>query len=305
MTLEQADRHCRNGAIAGYITAVVTLLVVFVALMLGGGGELDAFADPWSFLDGVFVAICAYFIRRHSRAAALILVFYYIVSKVIITVETATYNHLVVGGIFLYFFARAVQGTWAWHRLQRAADPAYRAAPRWAYWTGIPAGVLLLLVVALGAAIEFGLATSTRVVTGEELSDSQRSFLLEQGILLPDEKVEFFYSVGLFSIEDEGNLLTDQRVVSYERLEDGLAIYASRSDELSAVNIVEEGKGTTNTVLEIWRTDGEGFRVQLSPEESGDLRFLRRLRERIPAAAASEAVKVDVEAEPGVPESVD
>jgi len=301
MTLEQADRHCRNGSIAAWISAGATLFVVLMARLAGGGGSLAYFADPWNLFDAVFVAACAFFIRRHSRAAAISLLVYFILSKIIITMETGGTGHLVVGFVFIYFFFRAAQGARAWHRLQLEADPAYRAAPRWVYWIGIPSGVLLLLMIGLGIALEFGIATSTRVVSGGEIRESERTFLLDQGILQPDEKIELFYSIGPFSIEDEGNLLTDRRVVSYERTDGELEIYEAASGELRDVSIVQEGSGTENTILEILKSDGDGFRVQLSPEESGDLKFLRRLRERIPAidpadadALADEAAEVPV-----------
>lgn len=282
MTLEQADRCCRHGAVAAWISAGATLFIVLVAMLVGaGGGALELFNDPFNLFDVVFLAACAWFIRRHSRAAALLLFVYFLMGKVYFTLETGNYAQLAFAAIFLWFFGRAVFGSYAWHRLERAGNPDYRPPSRWSFWLGIPLALFAFAVTLLGMFMELGFATPTHVIEGSALSAEQRAFLLAEGILHPQESAELFYSIGPFGIEDEGNLLTDRRVVSYERIGGELTVYEAASEQVVAVDIVQEGSAAADTIAEIYTRDGSGFRVQLSAEGNGDLRFIRRLRDRI------------------------
>src|SRR5688572_949996 len=72
------------------------------------------------------------------------------------------------------------------------------------------------LLLALMLVDQFGLTPSTKVVAGTEMKSSDLRYLRSADIIEDDETVLFFYSTGLVSIRDEGNVLTDRRVISYE-----------------------------------------------------------------------------------------
>ena len=133
---------------------------------------------------------------------------------------------------------------------------------------------------------ESGAFVSPEVTAGDKLSKSDLQLLLDEGIIRPDETVLYFYSTGLTSISDDGNLLTDKRVVSYERIEGVLEVYAAKYEDVAEIIVVEEGNFIDDTIVEINTTDDDVFLLFLSPLEEGDQTFINELRSRIPSKPA-------------------
>lgn len=67
----------------------------------------------------------------------------------------------------------------------------------------------------IGAAEMMGFLPPSSIVTGKQLSQYNKKILLENKYVSGDEEIIYFYSAGLFRIKEDGNLLTDQRVISY------------------------------------------------------------------------------------------
>ena len=128
---------------------------------------------------------------------------------------------------------------------------------------------------------EFGVFPSSAVVNGNELPQRYLAYLVSEGIVAPDEKVQMFYSAGITSISGDGNLLTDKRVISYERINGKLSVYAAYIENISDVKIVQNGDFLNDTIIGVWTTDGGGFRLFLSVEDSGDTRFINEIKTRI------------------------
>tara|TARA_R110001592_G_scaffold336140_3_gene621419 strand:- start:14487 stop:14918 length:432 start_codon:yes stop_codon:yes gene_type:complete len=128
---------------------------------------------------------------------------------------------------------------------------------------------------------ESGAFVSPEVTAGDKLSKSDLQLLLDEGIIRPDETVLYFYSTGLTSISDDGNLLTDQRVVSYERIEGVLEVYAAKYEDVAEIIVVEEGNFIDDKIVEINTTDDDVFLLFLSPLEEGDQTFINELRNRV------------------------
>jgi hypothetical protein len=138
------------------------------------------------------------------------------------------------------------------------------------------AGLLALIFVDL-----FRLVPSTKVVPGSEMSSADLDYLRSAKIIESDETVLFFYSTGLFSMQDEGNVLTDRRVISYEKeSEDSeLTIAATPFARIKDIG-VEYGESTfDDTIVTVTQEDDEEFLLLLSTEEKGDRRFVDRLME--------------------------
>ena len=78
-----------------------------------------------------------------------------------------------------------------------------------------------VLVLFLGPWLVFTVAStvmlipSTQVVDGWLVWGQSRNFLEESGVVEPGESILYFYGDGLFSFEEDGNLLTESRVISY------------------------------------------------------------------------------------------
>ena len=103
---------------------------------------------------------------RYSRSAAIIICVYFIVSKIVIGLETGKISSIGMGLVFVYYFGRAIQGTFVYHRMQKEQNPDYRCAPKWMYYVGIPSGLLVLLVAGFGILTMSGVFPSTEVSSG-------------------------------------------------------------------------------------------------------------------------------------------
>ena len=92
------------------------------------------------------------------------------------------------------------------------------------------------------------------VVNGDRLSSIDSAFLVEQGIVTPNEEIDFFYSDGMLSILEDGNLLTNMRLISYEKGEEDYEIYAEEIDKVSGFRVYKSESFLDNTIIEISAT---------------------------------------------------
>lgn len=114
----------RRGWIAAAISAGMTLLVTLLAMSGASVGSFSA----WNMVDVVLIAGLAYGIRRRSRACATIMLGYFVLSKILIVVQTGKPTGVLVGLIFIYFLWQGVSGTFAYHRLLQTQRGALQDA---------------------------------------------------------------------------------------------------------------------------------------------------------------------------------
>ncbi|WP_449357564.1 hypothetical protein [Alishewanella longhuensis] len=143
MDRAEALKATRNGAIAATISGIITLVVVLFALSSNANGDLGLWNDPLNFFDIALVFLCAFGIYRKSRAAAIVLFLYFIFAKVIIGLSLGRVPGLLISLIFFYYFAKAIQGTVVFHRIEKKENPEYRGAPSWYYFCGYSGGAVL------------------------------------------------------------------------------------------------------------------------------------------------------------------
>jgi len=220
---------------------------------------------------------------RYSRSAAIVICSYFILSKVVLGFETGKMSGIGVSLVFLYYFGRAIQGTFVYHRIQKEENPDYRSAPKWMYYVGIPSGLLVLLVAGFGVLTMSGVFPSTEVTSGSEMRQKDRSLLIETGIVQQKEDIRYFYSDGFLSILEDGNILTDQRVIRYVRDNtNGLKVYEFMIDEIEQVKLIEQGNAINPSIYEVrsFREDS-WVRLSLSTEGGGDVAFIEALRDNI------------------------
>jgi hypothetical protein len=134
--------------------------------------------------------------------------------------------------------------------------------------------ITLLICTPLTAlAVAGTFSPPSKALRGAELPDSYRETLIDLGHIEADERVLFFYSGGILSIEEEGNILTNRRVVSYETGWSDSAPYASIAD----VDVVWSDTGFGNTVITVNTVDERAFRLNVSAEEGRDEEFFETL----------------------------
>ena len=109
-------------------------------------------------------------------------------------------------------------------------------------------------------------------------------FLENAGLLQEGEEVLHFYSQGQLSVEEDGNMLTDSKVVSYwiDEETDKFLIEVARYDEIASVDTEYSDTHSDHTVITVQRHDGSQFVLVVSAEDNRDVPFVDTLESRIP-----------------------
>ncbi len=160
------------------------------------------------------------------------------------------------------------------------------------FWGLVLGGGFMVLVVGglltLGVLVETGYLPPTKVVEMEDLREKHQDFL-RQEVLEEGERGQWFYTAGIFSIKEDGNLLTDRRVVTYFEDEGEVSLDSVRLEDVVAVRAVY-GEFFEDGELHVWSSpwideetelvyagDTESLLLFLSEEESLDHRFVEEL----------------------------
>jgi serine/threonine-protein kinase len=107
------------GLISAALTLLMTLLAIFGIKMLG--------FDAWMLLDVALILGLTYGIYRKSRVCAVLMLVYFIISKILLFAQTGKPNGIVMAVIFLYYYAQGVAGTFAYHKYVQEAGANQQA----------------------------------------------------------------------------------------------------------------------------------------------------------------------------------
>jgi hypothetical protein len=279
--IASAEKAIKNGATAGFISAALTVTIVAVAYLTKPTGDLRLWGDPLNLLDGALIAGLAYGIGRHSRTAAVSLLLYFIASKIVVSAELKRPVGMGVGLVFLFYYWRAVQGTFAYHRARRVVEPSYRASSRWAYVVWTPVLLLGSLLATVSVLSALRVIPSTGVLAGSELKSSEVESLMTNSLIDTSDEVVLFYSGGLISILEQGSILTNERLITYYRIDEEIFSEAVEYSDIQDVAIEEHGTAMSDSVLRLVTRDGSVYRALVSGEGEGDSRFVQEIRSRI------------------------
>jgi hypothetical protein len=144
---------------------------------------------------------------------------------------------------------------------------------------GVIAGCVVLMIGA-GIVLTLGIQTGhlpDSVARGKNrIPDKQLEDLRKAGIIEDGEDVQFFYSAGVLSIMEDGNLFTDRRVISYERIDDQLAIQQARYHEIESIDF-EKGSLLEDAVITVNTKRDSRFVLYVSAESRQDRAFHKAL----------------------------
>jgi hypothetical protein len=146
--------------------------------------------------------------------------------------------------------------------------------------------ILLALggLVVLGFLQDTGLAPSDRVVAAAEIPAQHRQSLVDAGIIAPDETIEYFYSGGILSVLESGNILTDRRVIVYDRTDKDsrINIYAISNQDIVSVEKVRPGDAMNYAVYRVMGRGEVNWLELWLPHEHGDAdRFVAAVEKKI------------------------
>lgn len=119
-TIEIPDdvrKQIKSAWVAGCVSGALTLVATLIAM---SGTEILGL-DAWSLLDVALIFGLCYGIYRRSRACAVLMLLYFVASKILIMVQTGKPNGIVMALVFAYFFWQGVVGTYAYRKLVDSA----------------------------------------------------------------------------------------------------------------------------------------------------------------------------------------
>ena len=121
--LTAAEKAIKGGWIAALISLGMTALIMLISLMSPNADLGAAFSGAGLelLIDLALIAVLAFFIWRKSRTAATLMFLYFLASK-IIQIAAGDYRGIFMGAVFLFFYGRAVWGTFTWHKLRGKQD---------------------------------------------------------------------------------------------------------------------------------------------------------------------------------------
>lgn len=281
--LIKAEKAIRNGWIAGLVSGTLSILVFLYAyLTKTTTGPLAYYNDPWFLLDVAFIFVLAFGIYKRSRLASVVMVVYFIASKYDQVSNLKNFSGIGTAIAFLVFFAMAAWGTFVWHKLKPKQDVEVKKKR---LWLRIILGIIGLGVAAL---FTFGLMLTYRVipdndtvVKGEDLHADELKTLRGANLISNDEKVVYLYSAASWSLLDEGNILTDKRVVSYQRTDGKMQQASAKFAEISKVEMLADPSNSDRNQILVHKKNGDEFEVVVYKDDGRDKAFFDAIQEHL------------------------
>lgn len=139
---------------------------------------------------------------------------------------------------------------------------------------GVFIAIIFLAFVLFDVAIQYGFMPSTDTLKEKDISSRYIEILTENNIVNSGEKVLFFYSNGLWSILEDGNLYTKERVISYETIDGRLDIYEAKYSEIKNVELIESKEFWGISEIIITKKDDSWFTLYVDNEKNLDKQFV-------------------------------
>lgn len=117
------------------------------------------------------------------------------------------------------------------------------------------------------------------ILNETEIPDKYKEELTEAGLIEPGERMLFFYSSGLWSILDEGNIATDKRLVSYETIDNEIYYGAAAYNEIHDIDVAYSNDLWGDTIVTVKTLDNEEFLLVVSNEKGRDKSLVSTIRE--------------------------
>ena len=140
--------------------------------------------------------------------------------------------------------------------------------------------VVVLLVSAGPVAARRGLTPAPTLVAGDELPPRHVAALRDAGYLEPEEAVVHFYSAGIGTILEDGNIQTDRRLVTYARQTNGEFFDALSYDSIVDVALVPWLEAPDLRALRVVGGDGRRFVLLVPVADGQDTTLLRAVEAR-------------------------
>lgn len=138
-------------------------------------------------------------------------------------------------------------------------------------------GVLFIALVVMVFGSENGYFPDTDALPRGKIHQRYIQELKELEIINKDEEVYFFYSDGMFSIEEDGNLFTNKRVISYESFEDKFNIYSASYSEIEMIEYHKAIDWEDDSYITVTLFSGDWFTLFVGGDSNMGENFFKKL----------------------------
>lgn len=284
--LDSARKSARTAAFCAFLVSALGLLILLFSFSQepeDRSEQLAYFADPWLFIDLALQILCGIGLLRYSRTAAVVMFLEYGSGTIdkLLTLHITNPISILPSIVLIILFARGTKGTFDYHRIRKAEDPAYKPGGRWLLWLfGLPVGFVVLLAGTWFLLMEMSLLPSWKILDSNSLGPRHHTTLQTEGILHPDEHVRWFYSNGLFSILEDGNLITDKRLVSYQTEDGELAIQSALFGDIESAEAYDDPEYRFK-MIDIHPEEGDVFTLWIPLDDAKTPAFLHDLEQEV------------------------
>jgi uncharacterized membrane protein YhaH (DUF805 family) len=158
--------------------------------------------------------------------------------------------------------------------------------PKWIKYFLIPfVSFIFVILVCFTIFLEIGYLPSTKVVSGNDLPQRQKTTLINNSIINKNDDILYFYSEGFLSILDGGQLITQDSLISYQKDEDHLLqIWEMKLNNIKNIELQEDGSTFSDSVYKIVGNDQSEYDfliILLSNEDGGNTSFIDELTKHI------------------------
>lgn len=279
---EECIIKMRRGFWTVVFLATVSLIFAIIQNISQG---FTAILSSGLFIDAVVIAIFALGVYRKSRASITIVLLYYIASKVLTYYVTGTINGTLIVILLLLFLSQATYSTYKYHSIRKKYEPTYKATSKLTWWLATPFYVLFSVVYIysftysfLYAALDWG---PTLVTRASQFSSEHREAMVAKSVIQPAERVEIFYSRGVYSLWTGGSLVTSDRVIGYEMSEEQLLIASAAYENIAFVGIEQKGNEDSYSHIYIETVDGKYFYLNAPAENKVDELIVNTIKTKV------------------------
>ncbi|QDT03328.1 hypothetical protein K227x_17100 [Rubripirellula lacrimiformis] len=94
--------------------------------------------------------------------------------------------------------------------------------------------------------------------------------------LRPNEQILYFYCAAM-TVADDGNLFTNERVISYTTDDGSLSVFDAEYREIESAELRRSGTWLDESTIDVLLKDGTALMLWVSPENDGDKDFYAKL----------------------------
>ncbi|MBC3880680.1 hypothetical protein H8K35_02835 [Undibacterium sp. LX40W] len=105
-------KRIKNAWITGIVSGSITLIFTLIAM---NGSQILGFSI-WNLSDVALIFGLTFGIYKKSRACAVAMLAYFLLSKIIVIAQTGSFNGGILAIVFIYYYVYGVIGTFAYHK---------------------------------------------------------------------------------------------------------------------------------------------------------------------------------------------